>query len=258
MPSEEHKSIVGVQRLLSTVIGQVLQRTKRPPDKLVEYINLANLIPPVSQLPDSYKLNDEAYIDVLISKGGSVDSLDQLLPSISEATQEFLHRYLPPERFPQFYEYLGPICSSRVLKEVPDLYRKVYGTRAVLDLIADMQEKRTVVQDSGTEIPREAIPISVVLDVDSEGNLQLTQGPLLDALMGVPAGRIRRCSECQRIFWAGRIDKHACSDKCVNRRNVRIWRERYTEHYKIKRVRKADAAESTQRKSNHTTGRRSQ
>jgi hypothetical protein len=58
------------------------------------------------------------------------------------------------------------------------------------------------------------------------------------------AYRIRRCSECPCIFWAGRIDKFACCKKCRNRRNVRKWREHYPEGYKLQRVRKMNAAEA--------------
>lgn len=68
-------------------------------------------------------------------------------------------------------------------------------------------------------------------------------GRFVDILEGVEAQRIRRCSECTRIFWAGRVDKSACDDKCVNRRNVRLHRERYPE-YKYQRYRKAEAASS--------------
>jgi hypothetical protein len=236
---------------------QVLQRTKRPPDSLVKHIALANLVPPASELP--YKdLSDK--IDELVDSLPPPLSRNALLNmslAFFGASVEFLHRHLPPDKFPQLYEYLGPISFYREM-DIRNRFRDVYGTRALLDAIAGAQTKKAVAPGKEIEIPREATPMSVALDSDEEGKLQVTRWPLLDALVGVEANRIRRCSECPRIFWAGRIDKYACSDKCVNRRNVRLWRERYAEHYKLQRVRRADVAESTRAKSDDTTRRKSQ
>lgn len=262
MPQSERESRSRIQKIGPGKGRQVLQRTKRAPDKLVRHIELANLIPPVSELPDYNQLNEEIF-DSLPSQEAPVDSFsrDALLTGFLRATVGFLHQHLPPDKYPQLYEYLGPIRSSRVLTEIPDLFRDVYGTRALLDAIAGAQANKAVAPSKEIEIPREATPMSVALGVDGEGKLQVKRWPLLDALVGVEADRIRRCSECPRIFWAGRIDKYACSDKCVNRRNVRLWRERYAAQYtqyKLQRVRKAEAAESTRGKSDHTTRRKSQ
>jgi len=213
---------------------------------------LANLIPPASELPGYYKL-DEEVLDSLTSQDAPLD-LDALQVRFLGATVKFLNRHLPPDKFPKLHEYLSPIHSNRV-EEIRDLVRNLFGTRALLDAIAGTQTKKSVSPGKEIQIPREAIPMSVALALDGEGKLKVERWPLLDALVGVEADRIRRCSECPRIFWAGRIDKYACSDKCVNRRNVRLWRERYVEHYKLQRVRKADAAAG---KSDHTTRRKSQ
>jgi hypothetical protein len=160
-----------------------------------------------------------------------------------EAEIKYLHEYLPPKRFPLLYEYLGPLQASRE-REIHDLVRNLFGTRALLDAIAGAKTNKPTSPSKEIEIPSNAIPMTIALALDGEGKLKVERWPLLDALVGVEADRIRRCSECPRIFWAGRIDKHACSEKCVNRRNVRLWREHYSERYKIQRVGKANAAES--------------
>ncbi len=255
MPLGAQKSRNRIHQVRHNNARQVLQRTKRPPDSLVRHIGLANLIPPASELPDFSKLTEEV-LDSLTLQDAPLD-LDALQTRFLGATVKFLHRHLPPDKFPQLYEYLGPIHSSRQ-GEIHDLVRNLFGTRALLDGITGAQTNKAVAPGKEIEIPREATPMSIALRVDGEGKLQVKRWPLLDALAGVEADRIRRCSECPRIFWAGRIDKYACSDKCVNRRNVRLWRERYAAHYKLRRVRKADAIESTRGKSDHTTRRESQ
>jgi hypothetical protein len=243
-----------IQQGRSNKTRQVLQRTKRPPAGLLRHIGLANLIPPTSELPDYNKLNEEV-LDSLTSQGALLGP-DAWQARFLEAEVKFLHECLPPEKFPQLYEYLGPLHTSRE-REIHDLVRNLFGTRALLDAIAGAQTNKGASPSKEIEIPYEAKPMSVALALDGQGKLKVERWPLLDALVGVEADRIRRCSECPRIFWAGRIDKHACSDKCVNRRNVRLWREHYAENYKIQRVGKANAAESRRVNSHNTTRRES-
>jgi hypothetical protein len=244
----------GIQQGRPNKARQVLQRTKRAPDELVKHIELANLIPPASELPDYNKLNEEV-LDTLTSQGTPLDADAWHAQSLG-AEIKFLHRHFPPEKFPQFYKYIGPLHSSRE-REIHDRVRNLFGTRALLDAIAGAQTNKGASPGKEIEIPYQATPMSVALALDGEGKLKVERWPLLNALVGVEANRIRRCSECPRIFWAGRIDKHACNDKCVNRRNVRLWREHYAERYKLQRVRKANAAESTGINSRNKTRRKS-
>jgi hypothetical protein len=252
-------STIGIHKGRPKKIRQVLQRTKRAPEELVKHIELANLIPPASQLPDYNKLGREV-LDSLTSQGMPLDWTEEPIwvhawqVRFMEAQVKFLHRQFPPEKFPQFYEYFGRLRSSG--EQIDNIISNLIGTRALLDAIAAAQAKKADSPEKEIEIPWNA-RMSVALALDGEGKLKVEHSPLLDALVGVEADRIRWCSECPRIFWAGRIDKHACSDKCVNRRNVRLWREHYAERYKLQRVRKADAAESTGINSRNKTRRKS-
>ncbi len=206
-------------------------RTTPCPTALAEFIEAANLIAPAFEFPGYSDMNDA------LLKSPALDR-SPTIKGISEATEEFLHQQFAPEKFPQLYKYLGPISADRVI-QVRDLYRAMCGARALLGGIAASQKQKKI------EIPSEAAEGSVALILDSEGKIQIEQGPLLDVLKGVEAERIRRCSECQRIFWAGRMDKFACTKRCGQRRRIRLWRERYAENYKLQRFMKADAAEST-------------
>ena len=89
------------------------------------------------------------------------------------------------------------------------------------------------------------------------GSIGLVGVPHERGQFGVEARRIRQCSECKRIFWAGRMDKFACTKKCVQRRRVRLWRERYPETYKLQRIRNANAVVSTTVKSDNKRRRKS-
>jgi hypothetical protein len=218
---------------------QVLLRTKLPPIGLLEHIRLANLIPPVPSSPVFSNLTDEV-LDTLTSNPADADALHA---GFLDVQVKFLHRHWSPEKFPELYKYLGPLDFNRET-EINGMIRNLFGTRALLEAIAGEQINKRISSGREIEIPYNATPMSVALAVDGEGKLKVTRWPLLDALVGVEADRIRRCSECPCIFWAGRIDKFACCDKCVNRRNVRKWREHYLERYKLQRVRKMNAAEA--------------
>jgi hypothetical protein len=249
-------STYGIQRDRPNKDRQVLQRTKRAPDELVKHIELANLIPPASQLPGYDEMSEKVYE---ILEGGALavgyNAFSVYRLSLFKTIVTFLHGHLPPEKFPELYKYLGPIGSDRGV-ELFNRFRNVYGTRALFDSISAAQTNKADSPDKDIEIPREATPMSVALALDGEGKLKVERWPLLDALVGVEAGRIRRCSECPRIFWAGRVDKYACRDKCVNRRNVRLWREHYPESYKLQRVKKVVAAESIKINSQHKSRRK--
>src|SRR5579864_1197531 len=88
---------------------QVLQRTKRAPDELVKHIELANLIPPASHLPDYNKLNAEV-LDSLTPQGRPPDWWSDPIhvhawqARFAAATVKFLHRQFPPEKSPQLYQ----------------------------------------------------------------------------------------------------------------------------------------------------------
>lgn len=208
-------------------------RTRPCHPRLAEHIALANIVPPDCKLPNPGEMIDPD----TVSKMQTAD--DAEIPGIIfEGESNFLEQHFAPVQFARLYEYLGPICLQRQ-REIFSLYNNVVAVRAILLAISNSSGSGRI------EIPSEAAESMTSLIVDSEGKIQASSPPLLECLIDIEAARIRQCSECKRIFWAGRMDKFACTRQCVQRRRVRRWRERYPEHYKPPRIRKADGAEST-------------
>lgn len=82
-------------------------------------------------------------------------------------------------------------------------------------------------KDSNVYIPRIAF---YQLPIDARGRLDWFLNPLLADLHGEELLRIRSCQVCGRIFWAGRMDKTACSGKCgqVSRKRKQRGKESLT------------------------------
>lgn len=227
------KSSIHVQHVRAVRRRQAL-RTRPCPKPLAELIKIANLVSPEYRLPGVAEMLDSEQIVRKIGAGRQPDKAG------FESIRGFLERNFPPKNFPQLYRLLGPIRLERVL-EVFNGYRAFSSMRALLTAIANSQGGRI-------ELPYEAAEQMIVLAVDSNGKIQVKPGLLLETVNGVEAGRIRQCSECKHIFWAGRMDKFACTRQCGQRRRVRLWRERYAEHYKLQRVSKADSASYEEKK----------
>jgi hypothetical protein len=80
--------------------------------------------------------------------------------------------------------------------------------------------------------------IETFLTVDREGKVRIRSGYALEILESVEVRRIRRCPlpTCRRFYWAGRIDKPACSPKCQDAWRKQQWRANYKNRYKERRI----------------------
>src|ERR1019366_4288249 len=74
----------------------------------------------------------------------------------------------------------------------------------------------------GVDVP---FSVTVNLIVNHQGELGVADNPLLGALIGVRADRIRACAICGRVFWAPRINSECCSETCRKTYNQRCSRE---------------------------------
>jgi hypothetical protein len=72
--------------------------------------------------------------------------------------------------------------------------------------------------------------------LSDKGKLRVEISPFLTMLNGMEADRIRVCPVCEKLFWAGRLDKSACTELCSGALRQRKLRE--NRQYK-KRTRKA-------------------
>ncbi|HKQ08333.1 MAG TPA: hypothetical protein VJ464_24645 [Blastocatellia bacterium] len=83
--------------------------------------------------------------------------------------------------------------------------------------------------------------------IDREGLIQVELDLFSQALQGVEISRIKECLICRRLFWAGRIDKKCCSDRCTNiynTRQSRLNKQEKKDQYKIARIVKAERREA--------------
>jgi hypothetical protein len=68
--------------------------------------------------------------------------------------------------------------------------------------------------------------------VSDHGVLRVEMSPFLKMLDGIDIDRLRLCPICQKLFWAGRRDKAACSGLCAG--NLRIRKLRQNREYRKK------------------------
>ncbi len=59
-------------------------------------------------------------------------------------------------------------------------------------------------------------------EIEENGVLKTNFDEFSEAVNGQDIRRIRECGVCQRIFWAGRVDKFCCSKKCNLVLNTRL------------------------------------
>jgi hypothetical protein len=197
---------------------------------LGELIQASNLVPPKLEMP---KIEDLAEILGALPQG-----TDAPMATNIAALTHFFEQHFPPEKCAPFYEALGPMRSDR-WNQIVDRYIAISRTHALLAAIADHPHQQ--IHGDRIKIPIEAAQfIHEHLQIDTDGKIEIKPSPLLEMLKGAEAERIRRCSECKRIFWAGRVDKFACTRQCVTQRRVRLWRERYPNHYKLQRYKKPE------------------
>jgi hypothetical protein len=220
-----------MQKKASTSIQSVQAKRNRQalrirpcPARLGKLIEVANIVPPAVEIPGS---------DLVAGAMAANFTPDQ--PEVTFGVLKgFLKSAFPPQKFRQLYQALGAIRVDRSV-EIYECYRFVSNARLLLIAIANSQGSRI-------EIPNQVVEFTASLILNEDGRIQLQASPLSEPVVGVESRRIRQCTECKRIFWAGRLDKFACTKKCTQRRRVRLWRERYAEVYKLQRVGKADAA----------------
>jgi hypothetical protein len=212
----------------------------KPPKGLARFIELANMKLD-RPLDDASLVFDSAVRD---------PSKTVKLPDVWEGICAETASTLPPEA----RAFLGPAAdihgfvTSAFLGPAADIhgfvtnYRTLGYARKLLPAIA--RQKWPVVENSKAvsyqefkkiQRARSGLPMGVLcqasvdLVVDGRGQLGLSQNPVLEALVGVRADRIRSCNICNCVFWAPRVNSECCSEHCrktYNQRNSRAARRK--------------------------------
>jgi hypothetical protein len=130
---------------------------------------------------------------------------------------------------PETRAFLGPASDLEVF---PVKYQLLKSARAVLLGIARRNEAGSREHSSelmlrDAQFPGVDIPFAVFVNlvVNEHGEFSISTPPVLAALIGVRADRIRSCAICGRIFWAPRINSECCRPRCRKTYNQRHSRE---------------------------------
>ena len=83
---------------------------------------------------------------------------------------------------------------------------------------------------------------------NAQGEFEWRPNILFEAMQKAKHLRIRQCLICMQFYWAGRIDKPACSKECTQTLRVRRWRANYQDNYKQQRIQKAEEQEQATKK----------
>jgi hypothetical protein len=194
----------------------------RPPKGLARFIELANMKLD-RPLDDASLVFDSAVRD---------PSKTVKLPDLWVAICEETASTLPPEaraflgpaadihRFVANYMTLG---YARQL--LPAVARQTWPVAENTSKAFSYQEFKKI-QRARSGLPMGVLcQASVDLVVDGHGQIELSKNPVLEALVGVRADRIRSCKICKRVFWAPRVNSECCSERCRKTYNQRSSRE---------------------------------
>jgi hypothetical protein len=76
-----------------------------------------------------------------------------------------------------------------------------------------------------------------------KNELNVVTIPIIEELENIDNLRIRQCSRCGTLFFAGRLQQSACPEPCAHILRTQRWRAGYRENYKLQRIKKAKAAD---------------
>jgi hypothetical protein len=198
-------------------------RSKPIPAQLGKLIDLANIVPPECELPDSFIPMEDVPLP-----GFGLGRADQYFINLIETK-------FPKEQFPAFRQYLGPLYGERI-SSAHSKYQQLRAARQTLRAIIVAGKDNFRYKEIRLKNIHDAL---VELPIDEQGRIQVSPSPIVKALEGVEAFRIRLCPVCGKIFWAGRLDQPCCTPVCAHVLRTRRWRENYQEKYKQQRINRA-------------------
>ena len=186
--------------LQGATVQQALQRVRPAPLGVKRLMEVANCVPPDAELPDFF-------------------SSGEIKPGEFEAAVTKFFKQFGSESFKGLFDFIRgtrPATSSDALLR----YMDVRNVRELLRTIASVNKGSTEIS-----LPPLGLAEFVQASIDKQGKIQFEVGAILRDLEGVEISRIRQCFVCKKIFWAGRIDKYACTTDHQNVLRVRRHRE---------------------------------
>jgi len=200
--------------------SQQVSRLRRAPEFVGELIRIANCAPVDEELPDLF---------AEVAEWNLVAPFPETVAKFRKHVEE----RFPGQKFREVRRLIGPI-QPETWDQVVRHYAFLHSTHGLLKTIAQAAKR-----PGQLSLPALGLNEVMNLEINEKGLIELVPNDLVRALTGVEAARIRQCSVCRAIYWAGRLDKPACGRKCRNILRTRRWRERYPERYKQQRYRKS-------------------
>lgn len=206
------------------------------PKKLGQLIEIVNLVPPSYEMADLFGML--RYADQ--GEPGWATIADAALENCLKSAPEALRRYVRPFVEGDF----DPICE---IEHSVQSYIELREARKRLSAIArrakGLQPTQSAILSRSDSFRLQWFEIDEYGYVRSKNNKDLLTEALEEIdddgkLINVEAQRIRECVVCDCIFWAGRLDKIACGEKCSRRVSTDKWRNKYSapEGYKERRL----------------------
>ena len=192
-------------------MAKYVQKRHALSEALRQLIDLANSVPPEVDLPAPH---------------GRVQEVVEMLGS---------------ERFSEFRRLTGPITPDTFLSkfigpDAPETYNRVLGNYIRLRDGRNWLRQAALIGEQSRAVKiRYLMPMPTV-QTNDRGELEFNVDPLIEALKGAEACRIRICPICGAIYWAARKDQPCCGKRCGKIRRTRRWRGKYPNRYKLRRL----------------------
>jgi hypothetical protein len=211
-----------MRKVAETVTQRGQRGQSKPAKGLARFIELANM-----------KL-DRPLVDASLVFDSAVrdPSKTVKLPDVWEGICAETASTLPPEA----RAFLGPaadvhgfVANYRTLgyarKLLPAIAHQTWPVAENTSKAVSYPEFKKI-QRARSGLPMGGLcQASVDLVVDGHGQIEFSKNPVLEALVGVRADRIRSCKICKRVFWAPRVNSECCNERCRKTYNQRSSRE---------------------------------
>lgn len=184
-----------------------------------------------------------------------MDNVEEL----QDQAREYVGHLYPETAVTLVFEDPYPYASGGTMAAALVRYNLLINVRKILEEIARLNESSYRDRDEDYEqaratrsnrdkfiadrwVPRGVLSTTLsgsnmFFCINDQGKIAFTLDKLLDGILGADAERIRKCPICNRIFWAGRIDKKGCSNQCAN--SIRVHRSRKLAKQRSEQYRRA-------------------
>lgn len=214
------------------------------PNQLNELIGVINNVPPTFEMADLFGLLRNTRVGEPEWANLADATLENCLKDAPEGLRSYIRPAIDRDADPvsEIENSVQRYCELREAREkLTAVARRAQGLRATLRPILsrsysfrlqwiEIDEHGYVRSQNKKDLFTNALE-----EVDADGKC-----------INVEAKRIRECVVCERIFWAGRLDKIACGEICSRRVSTDKWRKKYLgpEGYKLRRLRRTPAKKS--------------